>query len=180
MVNWDNPEEVREYHRKYYNLRRERMIKWLGGECARCGSQDNLQFDHKDPANKEREFKEMLVIPDNMNDEQREEWSKAQLLCEPCHVEKSVDEKEDFTHGTIYAWMRKGCRCVECLPAWRKWHDKRNAKRRKSDSSRGPYNLPASCGTAKKYKRGCRCDDCKAANAAKARAYRKKKQEQDS
>ena len=39
--------------------------------------------------------------------------------------------EEYYQHGTVYAWMKKKCRCEVCYPVWRKWHDERNAKRRK-------------------------------------------------
>lgn len=42
---------------------------------------------------------------------------------------KGIDK--GFTHGTMYAWMKKKCTCETCALAKRKWYDKRNAKRRK-------------------------------------------------
>lgn len=46
-----------------------------------------------------------------------------------------------WTHGTIYGWMRKKCKCDVCLEAKRAWSNERNEKRRKpkSDGGRGPY-----------------------------------------
>jgi len=38
--------------------------------------------------------------------------------------------EKGWTHGTIYAWMKKKCKCEECLVAKRVWNDKRNAARR--------------------------------------------------
>lgn len=39
--------------------------------------------------------------------------------------------EKGWTHGTQYAWQKKGCRCDICKPVWREWNDKRNARRRK-------------------------------------------------
>lgn len=36
-----------------------------------------------------------------------------------------------WTHGTQYGWMKKKCTCPPCTSAKRKWHDARNARRRK-------------------------------------------------
>lgn len=36
------------------------------------------------------------------------------------------------------------------------------------------YNTDAPCGTSTRYYAGCRCDDCRAANAARAREYRER------
>ena len=38
--------------------------------------------------------------------------------------------EKGWTHGTIYGWMRKKCKCAECTDAKRAWHDARNARRR--------------------------------------------------
>ena len=49
--------------------------------------------------------------------------------------------EKGWTHGTMYAWQKKGCRCELCYPLWREWNDKRNEKRR--TGIRGPYNKRA-------------------------------------
>lgn len=125
---WSSLEAAREYHRNYYRRRRQPMLDYLGGKCADCGSTEELQFDHIDPREKSFEIKANLTLN---NPEVRAELDKCQLLCKPCHLRKSAKERSGFTHGTMYAWMAKRCRCEVCFPAWRSWHDERNARRRK-------------------------------------------------
>jgi hypothetical protein len=65
-------------------------------------------------------------------------WENLEILPRGEHVSKDKKGKpsplrgreKGWRHGTIYAWMKKKCRCEVCYPAWRDWHDKRNAKRR--------------------------------------------------
>lgn len=76
--------------------------------------------------------------------------------------------EKGFTHGTTYGWMKKKCECQECQGAKAEWGSRRNATRR-TNGSRGPYEKDPLHGTTKKYYRGCRCDECRAANAAKKR-----------
>lgn len=151
----------REYHRDYYKKRRAAIVEYLGGHCAVCGSTEKLEVDHKDKAKKAFNISDNLTVN---NIQVKTELDKCQLLCEKHHKEKTSKENSGFTHGTRYAWLKKKCRCDICLPAWRKWNDERNIKRRSSNNKRGPYNLPAEHGTSKRYKRGCRCDECRAAN----------------
>jgi hypothetical protein len=110
------------------------MIAYLGGRCARCGTTENLHFDHVDPEQKSFEIKANMTLN---NPKVKAELDKCQLLCGPHHREKTALEQSGWTHGTTYAWMKKGCRCEICEPIWRAWHDARNEKRRKG--VRGPY-----------------------------------------
>lgn len=45
--------------------------------------------------------------------------------------------EKGWTHGTTYGWMKKKCSCGDCAAAKRIWHDRRNAKRRRSSASGG-------------------------------------------
>ena len=150
------------------------LIARLGGECNHCGSSDSLEFDHVDWRTKVFTITTNWYIKDRVLFES--ELAKCQLLCASCHKVKTakdlVEQRQEdvFTHGTLYGWMKRKCECDTCASAKRDWYDARNEKRRgTSGVSIGPYKQPAEHGTSRMYKRGCKCDACKAANAAKAR-----------
>lgn len=79
----------REYAKKWYHARRAEYVALLGGKCAECEKTENLQFDHKDRKTKKFAIgklfsKSQAVVV--------EEIKKCQLLCFPCHIEKSRPE----------------------------------------------------------------------------------------
>lgn len=159
-----------EYHRRYYYKRRQKLLDHLGGECVLCGATEDLHFDHIDPAQKSFDISRNVTLS---NEIVRAELAKCQVLCRKHHEEKTARENSGFTHGTLYAWMKKKCRCEQCLPKWRAWNDERNAQRKSAGgNSRGAYGRPAEHGGVLSYKRGCRCGDCRAANAAYVRSLR--------
>lgn len=174
-MDWKDKQAVREYHLNNWHRLRKQYLELLGNECVKCGSNEDLEFDHIDPTEKEYEIKALTT---RKRETILKELAKCQLLCKSCHLQKTIAERADFRHGTEYGWMKKKCSCAKCYEAKRAWHDKRNARRRlSSDSSRGPYSKNPGHGTTAKYHRGCRCDKCRAANAAKARAARAKSKE---
>lgn len=165
----------KEYNIQYYQIKRKKIIDFLGGKCAQCGSTHDLEIDHKDWRTKsfsisqEWSKKSWLEI--------KKELNKCQLLCEEHHrIKTSRDQSEQKTkepkHGTIYAWMKRKCNCQKCLNAKRQWYDKRNVKRRVNGGKRELYGRPSSHGTILQYRRGCHCQQCRDANAAYARKLR--------
>jgi len=163
--------------KELYQKAKVEFIKYLGGQCVACGSVENLEFDHIDWRTKEF----TIAAKWGMKDKAKlfAELDKCQLLCKICHkVKTKVDQAEQKTkplkHGTMYAWMNKKCHCDICDVARQIWYKDRNAKRRVKESARGPYNQPADHGDFIMYKRGCKCDLCRAANTAKARERRNK------
>lgn|SRR5665647_547759 len=126
-------EEQRNYHRAYYHIRRKKLTDYLGGVCVICGMNENLHFDHVDPAKKSFEIKSNLTL----NDIVKAELDKCQLLCEYHHKQKTSQENSGFTHGSMYAWMKKKCPCPVCNQAKWLWNDKRNVTRRKGSG----YNV---------------------------------------
>lgn len=124
----------REYMRVYvlarYHRRRAAAIEQLGGACRRCGEKEGLTFDHVDPSTKLSTIGEMLA---GASEERLQtELAKCQLLCDPCHIEKSR-ENGDFggghnrivnpEHGTQVMFNRERCRCEPCLD-WRRKYRK--------------------------------------------------------
>jgi hypothetical protein len=164
-------QEHRDYHRKNYHRIRNIYIELLGGACKKCDSTQVLQFDHIDPSNKSYNISELVT---KKQETVLAELAKCQLLCKVCHAKKTAAENSGYTHGTTYAWMRKKCTCDTCALAKRKWNDQRNANRRSTTGSRGPYEKNPDHGTTKRYYRGCRCQDCRAANAKRERIRRSK------
>jgi hypothetical protein len=101
------------------NTRRNRDQHWvaqmhalLGGYCASCGSNADLQIHHVDP-------KQKLFNPTSCNRSWPAivaELEKCQLRCEPCHkLEHAVP------HGTAGRYRVQQCRCDECVSAYRQW-----------------------------------------------------------
>lgn len=168
---------MREYLLERYYEQREVMFEYLGGKkCNLCGTeQGDFEFDHIDRNQKsfnvsalwgEEKFKEVL-----------KELDKCQVLCSNCHIAKTAIElggERGWTHGTTYGWMKKKCRCPECLLVMQL----RNEKRRITEGARGPYKqrgIEAEHGTSTRYRYGCKCDVCKAAHTQRARDYKAKK-----
>jgi 5-methylcytosine-specific restriction endonuclease McrA len=108
------------YHLDYNNTRYKRviskLISILGGKCVKCGSTTDLQFDHKNPA--EKEFTITVGWARNWNIV-LQEARKCQLLCVSCHSEKSTIERGQLigkgNHGTLASY--RYCKCPECKEA---------------------------------------------------------------
>lgn len=115
------------YTKDYFNsYLKERHLKLtlkcidiLGGKCVICGTTENLQFDHIDP--KTKSFDISRARSHKWEDVLRE-LKKCQLLCKPHHVEKCYREGsyKKSQHGTVNMYTRHGCRCVDCVMAYRK------------------------------------------------------------
>jgi hypothetical protein len=172
--------------------RRNQLIEMSGGKCVKCGSTDDLNFDHKDP--KERNFRLTGDALDKAWGKVLEEWGKCQLLCRSCHLTKTRENKENNNpppnkgiskwgeilpeHGCEAAYMH-GCRCEECSKAR---YDAR-VRRGESKGIRGPRgpNQRDSIdhGTRRGYQKEKRlglvaCEECRKANA-EATQLRKRK-----
>lgn len=167
---------------KYHEFMAD-LIARFGGACVSCGSDDRLQFDHVDWRTKKFNVAQNWAMKDRVAFQ--DELNKCQLLCSTCHDEKTkIDKSEmdrpDFTHGTMYAWMKRKCECTPCVVSKTKWNADRNTKRRKPEgdiSGRGRYETgPGEHGSYRRYKQGCKCIECKAANAKKAAEAKARKE----
>ena len=169
-------EENRAYHRAYSRKRRAKLLAILGDKCTVCESTEDLEFDHVDPSLKSFNISSNLTAS---NVDILRELSKCQLLCANCHIEKTRRESlaAGFTHGSMYGWQKANCECEECESARLLWYQTRNALRR-AIGARGEYQKRSDLehGSRSKYRAGCRCVECLAANADASRAqYMKKK-----
>ena len=67
-----------------YEERKKVLVDMLGGKCVLCGSTEDLQFDHIDP-----KTKSFHITPQNSFKKNEPEMKKCQLLCFPCHLNKT-------------------------------------------------------------------------------------------
>ena len=88
-----NKEKIREERREQHKEKRAICLEYLGGKCVKCGTIHNLQFDHIDRTTKKYEISTKLSY--NF-DTLKEELDKCQLLCAPCHLEKTAKEWVDM------------------------------------------------------------------------------------
>lgn len=109
---------INEYLKKRYKERRQEAIKFLGGSCVKCGSEENLELDHIDPTSKDFDVSRFwgTTLKRFWN-----EVEKCQLLCNSCHIKKTVEERGQQlakgTHGTFTSY--KYCHCEICRKAIR-------------------------------------------------------------
>jgi 5-methylcytosine-specific restriction endonuclease McrA len=104
---------MRTYIKARRKVRRARLIELLGGQCVRCGSTDELEFDHIDPETK------VFAVGSDMSrawDKLVEEALKCQLLCRECHVVKGIEDRPEPAHS-YYRYWYYGCRCATCKAA---------------------------------------------------------------
>ena len=80
---------MKEYMLARYHRRRSEAIEKLGGECAKCGSREDLEIDHINKEDKGFSIGKLWSCSQEKFDKEVE---KCQVLCSPCHTEKSVKE----------------------------------------------------------------------------------------
>jgi 5-methylcytosine-specific restriction endonuclease McrA len=89
------------YMKERWLKRKQKAIDYLGGKCIRCSSKDFLEFDHIDPSSK------IMTIARASSRNEEFFWievNKCQLLCVPCHLEKSA---EDIRNGVSTKYKNK-------------------------------------------------------------------------
>lgn len=158
--------------RDYYWERKLECIAYLGGMCVRCGTTDDLEFDH---INAEEKSFDITSCMNRRWEVLVQELDKCQLLCHFHHREKTVECGEaggghnkwgEIVHGTPWGYTSYACRCDPCRAAVAE------AKGRPTPSR--PYHKRESVHGSKsmysKYK--CRCDICRESQRNRMREYR--------
>lgn len=86
-----NKEEYNSYMKEYmarrWEKRRSDAIEQLGGKCVSCGRVEDLQFDHINSKDKAFYISKNPSIKESI---WQEELKKCQLLCQDCHIKKSI------------------------------------------------------------------------------------------
>lgn len=126
-----DPDYDREYQLARYHRIRAEALELLGGQCATCGSTEDLQIDHVDPAAKSFSLSKTRTS--------REKWlvelKKCQLLCRSHHKQKTSSEQRRDVHGTWGMIRNRKCRCRICRDFQnayaREWKRKKRAELKK-------------------------------------------------
>ena len=115
----------REYQRQWKARRRD---QWIAdhGPCANCGSHDDLEVDHLDPKVKDHHISRIWSYRAEVRDA---ELAKCQVLCNPCHLAKTIDQRSAVAQHGTHSKYNTGCRCRECKKAHatyaREWRAKK-------------------------------------------------------
>lgn len=167
--------QMRVYRKDRYADMKKKMVAYLGGACTSCGSCDlrSLQIDHVD--HKSKTFEVNVKAWCMSWKRLQPELDKCQLLCQKCHVRKTILERgravAKGSHGTVSSY--RYCKCPLCRAANAAYC--RDRRRREGEGS-GRMRQPPEHGTSTMYGyHGCRCDACRAHNALRARTLRKGK-----
>lgn len=113
-----DPEYQRQYQRQWVAKRRQ---DWIDehGPCAKCGSNDRLEVDHVDFSQKSMNVSAVWGMSPK-NPKRIAELAKCQVLCHPCHLEKTyVMDFPPVPHGVNSRYTKHKCRCPECTDAHR-------------------------------------------------------------
>lgn len=153
---------------KYYRRRAE-WIEKKGGSCVKCGTTENLEFDHVDADTKEYDV--AAILSSHREDKIAKEMEKCQLLCKPCHLEKTLLEEDIYIvkHGGGLTG-KKNCHCDLCGPLKSAYNmrykpvPKWSRKRELVHGDRAMYT----------GKNKCRCDLCKKAQREYMKEYNSK------
>ena len=106
----DQRPDVKQYNTERGRARRlkHRQIfeERLGGQCVKCGTTENLEFDHIHPGDKSFNITSRMNC--RITDEMYDELDKCQLLCKSCHKQVTIKQKAvawsllcQLSHGRI-------------------------------------------------------------------------------
>ena len=107
----------REYQRNWIATRRQAFFD--GKECKECKSPHVLELHHIDP-----DQKVSHRIWSWSETRRNTEISKCEILCESCHMEKTIKYCKDralalpVLHGKASTYRHRACRCLECREAY--------------------------------------------------------------
>ena len=154
----------RAYQKSLYIKRKLFAIKFLGGVCSKCQTEEDLEFDHIDPSQKDFDVSKNLKGSINRL---VEELKKCQLLCRQHHASKTREESNSKrTHGKQWMAIHCKCRCTKCADFLTQYNTQRRGGTPKRERVHGTYAM---------YKFGCRMDCCRKANNTYLRNRKRKK-----
>lgn len=110
---------MRQYMSERREQRRQQLREMLGEACVFCGSTDSLEFDHVDPTTKSFTISNAKAL-DGPWDRLVTEVLKCRLLCSPCHIERTREQKSRVVHGTYWCYKKYKCRCDPCVAEFRR------------------------------------------------------------
>jgi 5-methylcytosine-specific restriction endonuclease McrA len=165
-----------EYMKKRCAERRAKAVQQLGGKCVRCGSTENLEFDHIVAGSYEQRSNGRHAMMWTFSEKRlQEELKKCQLLCHDCHLAKTKENNEYAVpwnqvneHGTE-AMYCKGCHCESCKDAR---HEARVRRGEIITNRRRPQRITEHGGGTQGI-RSCKCDLCRKKRAEYMNNYRK-------
>ena len=129
-------EYMKEYMKNRYHKTREKIVSMLGGKCVHCGVKEGpWHFDHKNKSKKTMRAADLHSV----NDQKFKEEVKAlQLLCAPCHKEKTKTSWDYGTnkpkHGTYWMFRKYKCRCKKCVKAYKEKQKEWRQNKKDKDS----------------------------------------------
>lgn len=100
---------MRGYLNKRYRVKIQEAKNHLGGQCVDCGTIEQLEFDHIDPAQKSFTITVGWSRADFWS-----EVAKCVLRCKPCHAVRTT-QQQSVDHGQGLTGKRN-CRCGLCGP----------------------------------------------------------------
>lgn len=105
---------MREYMKRRYFKRRMEWLSRLGGTCAVCGVEDDLNFDHIDATTKQ--FDVAKILASASETKLSVEMAKCQILCVLHHKEKTDREGDGFILPVIHGGGKSGKKNCPCIP----------------------------------------------------------------
>ncbi|APD17116.1 HNH endonuclease [Mycobacterium phage Lukilu] len=120
---YKDPEAQRQYQREW--VARRRTEYFAGKSCVECGATEDLRLDHIDPTQKvDHKIWSWSAA------RREAELTKCQVLCEPCHQEKTANDMGYHQHGTVgrYRNPKIKCRCKACTAANTQAQQRQRAK----------------------------------------------------
>lgn len=109
-------EKKLEWAKNVRETRRRIIVSMLGGKCIWCGTDNNLELHHLDGTKKSDNVSRMLT---GSIDRFILEIDKCIRLCSKCH---HAAHGRVATHGSLYMYTRKNCRCTPCRKNWNEYH----------------------------------------------------------
>jgi hypothetical protein len=121
-----------EYGRTWQAARRAEWVT-ANGPCAACGSNEQLEVDHIDPAKKEIAAGRLWTMA-RTNPKRVAELAKCQVLCHSCHVAKTKRQRVVEACPSRGAYKR-GCGCDGCKDANAEYQANRRGNGRREGAS---------------------------------------------